>query len=220
MHSNTEENYLKAIYKLAELNDHLAVSTNSIANQVKTKAASVSDMLKRLHNKKLINYEKYKGVTLSAKGKKEALHIIRKHRLWELFLVEKLSFAWDEVHEVAEQLEHIHSDELVDKLDKFLGYPKFDPHGDPIPDKNGIMHTRKTKLLSEIKTNIKCVVTGVIDHTSTFLKYLDKIKIKIGDEIKVTEINEYDNSLHIILKKQNSLYISNTIAKNIIVELE
>lgn len=146
MNSLTEENYIKAIYKLCEKSAD-AVSTNAIAEKMHTKAASVSDMLKKLSKKKLINYRKYQGVTLTAKGEKLALAIVRKHRLWELFLVQKLNFKWDEVHDIAEQLEHIQSDELVKRIDKFLDHPKFDPHGDPIPDVNGKLHPQRSRLL-------------------------------------------------------------------------
>jgi len=137
--SFTEENYIKAIFKLEELNQSKAVSTNDIAIKLSMQPASVTDMIKRLAEKKIVSYKKYHGVLLTVKGKKIALTIIRKHRLWEVFLVKKLNFKWDEVHEIAEQLEHINSNELVEKLDDFLGNPKFDPHGDAIPDKEGNM---------------------------------------------------------------------------------
>ena len=152
MNSFTEENYLKEIFKLME-QQGTDVSTNSIAEKLGTKAASVSDMLKKLSDKKLINYQKYQGVSLSPKGKKVALGIIRNHRLWEVFLVEKLNFKWDEVHEMAEELEHINSKEMVQRLDKYLGFPKFDPHGDPIPDGNGKIGTQKSRILSQLNLN-------------------------------------------------------------------
>lgn len=216
MQSFTEENYLKAIYKLHE-NEGDVISTNAIAEKINTKAASVTDMLKRLSDKKLIHYKKYQGVKLSTKGEKIALNIIRKHRLWEMFLVEKLNFKWDEVHDVAEQLEHINSDKLVEQLDKFLGYPKADPHGDPIPDAQGKLHSPKSFVLSSFAKNDVCIMTGVVDHSPLFLQYLDKTGITLGCEIKIKSIVEFDHSLQISSNKTNTLFISNDVAKNILV---
>lgn len=216
MNSFTEENYLKAIFKLLEQSGNEAVSTNAISEKVKTKAATVTDMLKKLSAKKLINYQKYKGVTLTSQGKQTALAIIRKHRLWEVFLVEKLKFKWDEVHDMAEQLEHIDSNELINRLDIFLGKPKVDPHGDPIPDIKGIMHSGKSDLLSNCVQNKKYIMTGVVDHSPAFLQYLDKMKISLGDEISILSIVAFDKSLHINVNKKSQLYISNEVAKNIL----
>ncbi len=216
MNSFTEENYLKAMYKLMTQNADV-ITTNAIAEKMKTKAASVTDMLKKLSDKKLINYQKYQGVTLTAKGEKVALTIIRKHRLWEMFLVEKLNFKWDEVHDVAEQLEHINSDKLIEQLDKFLNYPKVDPHGDPIPDSNGKLTVPKSYPLSSFKKNDTCLMVGVIDHSPAFLQYLDKSNIELGDEIKIKDVIAFDHSLQIIVKKQNTLFISNEVARNILV---
>ena len=216
MHSFTEENYLKAIYKLIEQEGDV-VSTNAIAEKMSTKAASVTDMLKKLSDKKLINYQKYQGVTLTSKGEKVALTIIRKHRLWEMFLVEKLDFKWDEVHDVAEQLEHINSDKLIEEIDKFLNYPKVDPHGDPIPDSKGKLNIPKSHLLSKFKKNDVCIMTGVVDHSTSFLQYLDRSGIALGSEIKIKEIIEFDRSLQITINKGASIFISNDVAKNILV---
>src|ERR1043165_876273 len=191
MTSFTEENYLKAIYKLIEQQGE-AVSTNSIAERMSTKAASVTDMLRKLADKKLINYQKYQGVTLTAKGEKVALNIIRKHRLWEMFLLEKLDFKWDEVHDVAEQLEHINSDKLIAQIDKFLNYPKTDPHGDPIPDANGKIQVPKSKMLSSFRKNDNLVMTGVVDHSASFLQYLDRSGLALGNEIKIKEVTAFD----------------------------
>lgn len=218
MNSLTEENYLKAIYKLMEAGETGEITTNAIADEVQTKAATVTDMLKKLSNKKLINYKKYQGVTLTAKGSKAALEIVRKHRLWEVFLVDKLNFKWDEVHIIAEQLEHINSDELVERLDKFLNYPKFDPHGDPIPDVNGKLQQKNSIHLSEGKNEGVYVMTGVADHDSSFLRFLDKSGIALGKQIKVKEIVEYDKSLNISIDKKPGIYISNEVAKNILVK--
>ncbi|MBC7400146.1 MAG: metal-dependent transcriptional regulator, partial [Mucilaginibacter sp.] len=200
MNTLAEENYLKAIYHLS-LND-LNVSTNQIAAALSTKAASVTDMLKKLADKELINYEKYQGVTLTAAGEKIALHIIRKHRLWEYFLVEKLNFKWDEVHEMAEEMEHISSVELIDRLDKFMDYPKHDPHGDPIPDRDGNFKKYELKPISALGVNEGGVISGVRDHSSSFLQYLEKQQLTIGKKITVTEVIEYDNSM--ILQVENT----------------
>jgi DtxR family Mn-dependent transcriptional regulator len=217
MHSFTEENYLKAIYKLiAHSGD--TVTTNAIAEKMNTKAASVTDMLKKLSDKKLINYRKYQGVTLNEKGEKVALSIIRKHRLWEMFLVEKLNFKWDEVHDVAEQLEHINSDKLIEQLDRFLNFPTTDPHGDPIPDAKGKLKQHKSVPLSTFNKTDGCMMTGVIDHSSAFLRFLDNSRISIGDEIKIKEVVAFDGSLQITINKQHTVFISNHIAKNILVE--
>lgn len=216
MNSFTEENYIKAIYKLIE-SEGDTVSTNAIAEKMDTKAASVTDMLKKLSTKKLINYQKYQGVTLTPKGEKIALNIIRKHRLWEMFLVEKLNFKWDEVHDVAEQLEHINSDKLIEQIDKFLNYPKVDPHGDPIPDAKGKLNIPKSQLLSTFKKNDVCIMTGVVDHSPTFLQYLDKSGITLGNEIKIKDIVAFDHSLQITINKGSTVFISNEVAKNILV---
>ncbi len=217
MNSFTEENYLKAIYKLLEQAGD-AVTTNAIAEKIHTKAASVTDMLKKLSDKKLIHYQKYQGVTLTKKGEKVALTIIRKHRLWEMFLVEHLNFKWDEVHDVAEQMEHINSDKLIEEIDKFLNYPKVDPHGDPIPDTNGKLQIQKSRTLSKFKKNEVCVMTGVVDHSPSFLQYLDKSGIALGNEIKIKDVIEFDRSLQIIVNKRNPIFISNDVAKNILVK--
>jgi len=219
MNSFTEENYLKAIYKLIE-SGGAVISTNAIAEKMSTKAASVTDMLKKLALKKLINYQKYQGVTLTAKGERTALLIIRKHRLWEMFLVEKFNFKWDEVHDVAEQLEHIQSDKLIEELDKFLNYPKADPHGDPIPDAKGKIETQQSKTLSNFTKNDTCVITGVVDHSAVFLQYLDKSGLMPGKEIRIKEAIDFDKSMQIVLNKKQTLFISNDVAKNILVKIK
>ncbi len=193
MNTFTEENYLKSIYHLSLQSE--SVSTNQIAASLNTKAASVTDMLKKLADKELINYTKYQGVTLTSAGEKIAVNIIRKHRLWEYFLVEKLNFKWDEVHDVAEELEHISSKELVDRLDEFMGNPKYDPHGDPIPDCNGKFKSHELKPVSSLTADQSGTISGVRDHSPAFLQYLEKAGLTIGKKIKVTEINEYDHSV-------------------------
>ena len=216
MISKAVENYLKAIFSLSEDgNDN--VSTNSIAKKLNTKASSVTDMLRKLTLNKLVNHEKYKGVSLTTKGKKLATNIVRKHRLWETFLVEKLHFNWDEVHDVAEQLEHIKSDKLVTLLDEFLGNPKFDPHGDPIPDEFGKFPTSSSIPLSKLKEGDEGIVMGVSQDNSTFLKFLDKIDIKLGNIILVKDIIEFDSSVEILINNKES-HISLEVARNILVK--
>ena len=194
MFSTTEENYLKAIFSL-EHNKSKVISTNDIADRLSTKASSVTDMIKKLAIKELLIYKKYKGVSLSNKGRKIATNIIRKHRLWETFLVNKLDFNWDEVHDIAEQLEHIKSDELISKLDKYLEFPKKDPHGDPIPDKNGVIQKEQSILLSDAKVKKEYKIIGLKDSSDSFLQYLDSLKINIETKIKIVEKMTYDNSI-------------------------
>ena len=214
MLSSTEENYLKAIYKISE-RDSKAASTNAISKEMKTTAASVSDMLQRLSSKGLTHYEKYKGVTLTEKGNSLATALIRKHRLWEVFLVEKLDFTWDEVHELAEQLEHIQSIKLVNRLDKFLGNPKFDPHGDPIPNADGVFTHRRQVELSELQIGESGTLVGVQEDSSTFLQYLDKMGLKLGVELKVLEKFEFDNSVKLLINNTEQITISNKVSKNL-----
>jgi DtxR family Mn-dependent transcriptional regulator len=216
--SLTEENYIKAIFSINAANGAKGVSTSELSEKLNNKAGSVTDMLKRLSEKKLINYEKYKSVFLTLNGQKLAINIIRKHRLWEVFLMEKLRFKWDEVHDIAEQLEHIKSDELIQRLDSFLGHPKFDPHGDPIPDAKGILNTTVAKPLSSCKKKGNYVFTGVSEHSKPFLQHLTAIGLKIGDKIKVEEVIDFDNSLKVRIKKSESQFISEKVSSNILVE--
>lgn len=216
MSSQTQENYLKCIYKICELNIDGA-NTNAIAEGLDTKAATVTDMLKKLAAQNLINYQKYQAVQLTPKGKKMALNIVRKHRLWEVFLVEKLNFSWNQVHELAEQLEHIKSDELINRLDAFLGQPKFDPHGDPIPSKTGKIKHHHTIPLNTAKTNEKLILAGVLDHDDHFLAYLNEIKLTLGQKLVVKSITDYDHSMQILINKKDLIFISHTVAKNILV---
>ena len=209
----SEENYLKSIYHL-EKKYTRGVSTNALAEEMDTKASSVTDMIKKLSEKGLVNYKKYQGVKLSEKGNWIALQVIRKHRLWEYFLVEKLDFNWDEVHDIAEQLEHIKSDELIAKLDKFLDYPKRDPHGDPIPDAEGNFSNLEKKILAEFDKGEQGVCVGVKDSSAAFLQYLDRNKIKLGKSISILEKEQFDGSM--ILKMNNKeLTISKVAANNI-----
>ncbi len=215
MLSNTEENYLKAIYHLSESGSK-AVLTNEIAESISTKAASVTDMIKKLSAKNLISYEKYYGVKLTGHGKTEALLIIRKHRLWETFLVQKLDFTWDEVHEVAEQLEHIQSKLLIEKLDAYLGYPKMDPHGEPIPDNNGKFKIQPQTSLDQLQVGYNGIILAVKDADPNLLKYLDKIGATPGKKIKLIGKEDYDESLEIEINRQRTT-ISKDVSKNILV---
>ncbi len=212
----TEENYIKAIYHLSG-EDNRDVSTNGISEMLKTKPASVTDMLRKLSEKSFIHYVKYQGVTLTKKGKKEALQIIRKHRLWEVFLVDKLKFHWDEVHEIAEQLEHIQSPVLIARLDEFLGNPAFDPHGDPIPDQKGEFTVRKKYLLSDMSVGFKGVVVGMLETSPAFLQYLDRLNICPGAKIVIKDRIAFDSSLEIFLQEDEKLVISHEVAKNLYV---
>lgn len=213
----SEENYLKTIYHLTHLFD-AEVSTNAIAEKMETKASSVTDMLKKLAEKDLVNYKKYQGVSLTDKGKLSAKMIVRKHRLWEVFLVEKLDFSWDEVHDIAEQLEHIKSEKLINKLDDFLGNPTEDPHGDPIPDVNGQIIKIEKQLLSELSENQIGVCVGVKDTSSEFLKYLDKQGIALGSKIEIISKETFDLSLKIKINTTD-ITISSKIASNLYVKL-
>ncbi len=217
MFSQSEENYLKAIYRLElDLNES-SINTNLIAESLETKASSVTDMIKKLAQKQLVDYQKYKGVSLTSKGKQIALSIVRKHRLWECFLVDKLNFKWDEVHDIAEQLEHIKSKELVSRLDAFLEFPKSDPHGDPIPDENGNVAKQQNVQLSNFEINKKCKVVGVKDSSANFLQYLEKINVKLGSELTISAKEDFDNSLTIEVNKKE-INISQQIANNLFVK--
>ena len=209
----SEENHLKSIFHLSS-DPELGVSTNSIADNLNTKASSVTEMLKKLNDKNLIVYKKYHGAQLTEKGRKTALNIIRKHRLWEVFLVDKLNFKWDEVHEIAEQLEHIQSKKLTNELDKFLNFPTKDPHGDPIPNPAGFIKFTPKLKLSDLNIGETGKFNGVKDSSSTFLKYLDKRQISLGCNIKVLHQEEFDQSLHVGLDDTN-LTISIKTASNL-----
>lgn len=214
--TTAEENYLKAIYHLSD-GGKKSVSTNDIAAEINTKPASVSDMLRKLGEKEVIEYRKYYGLQITETGKRYALQTIRKHRLWEVFLVEKLNFAWDEVHEVAEQLEHIQSPLLIQRLDAYLNYPKFDPHGDPIPDEFGDVRSRPRVQLNEMEVDQMGQIVAVKDSSAAFLRYLDKVGAYIGARIKVLDKVEFDGSLEILVDQKKTLFMSKDVASNILV---
>jgi DtxR family Mn-dependent transcriptional regulator len=213
----SEENYLKTIYHLTSFLEG-EISTNAIADKMETKASSVTDMLKKLAEKNLVHYKKYQGVSLTDDGKWAAKMIVRKHRLWEVFLVEKLGFSWDEVHDIAEQLEHIKSEQLIDRLDDFLGNPTEDPHGDPIPDAKGTIIKVEKLLLSELLEHQSGMCVGVKDTSSEFLRYLDKQRISLGSRIECISKEVFDASLKIKVEGRE-LTISNKIASNLFVKL-
>lgn len=216
--SLTEENYLKAIYHLSDSGSD-NVNTNALAESMNTTPASVNDMMKKLSNKNLIGYKKYKGATLLPDGKNSALLVIRKHRLWEVFLVQKLNFKWDEVHEIAEQLEHIKSPILVERLDEFLGHPTIDPHGDPIPDKNGFVKEVVKAPLSELPQGSIGILVNVSNDDPALLQHLDKLKIGLGSKMEIVERMDFDGSISISIDEQNSQFISSEISKCLLITL-
>ena len=212
----SEENYLKVIYHLSLVSPK-GINTNAIAGMLNTKASSVTDMMKKLSDKELVTYQKYQGVTLTEKGFHSAKMIVRKHRLWEVFLVDKLNFSWDEVHEIAEELEHIKSEVLINKLDAFLDFPTFDPHGDPIPNADGEIKKINKLLLSDSELNKEYQCVGVKDSSSNFLQYLDKQKIALGSKITVKEKESFDDTL-VVQIDSREMTLSNKIANNLYVK--
>jgi DtxR family Mn-dependent transcriptional regulator len=219
--SQSEENYIKAIFSIEEIaaQPGVSVSTNDLAEKMETKASSVTDMVKKLAEKKLLVYKPYQGCHLTDEGRSFALKTIRKHRLWETFLVKKLGFGWDEVHPIAEQLEHIQSVELTNKLDEFLEFPKYDPHGDPIPDKDGVIQQRESICkLNELALGSIGLVIGVSDASPTFLRYLDSQNIKLGSTVKMVEVFEFDNSCRVEIN-EGFLNLSSAAAAKITVQL-
>ena len=217
MLSHTEENYLKALLHLTSEDAGKAeAGTNELATHLNVKPATVNDMLKKLKEKKLISYEKYGKISLTTSGKKMAVDVLRKHRLWETFLYEKLDFTWDEVHEIAEQLEHIQSAKLIEKLDQYLGFPEYDPHGDVIPNAKGILKLEPRKKLSEINVGKVCRMVAVKDNTAPFLKYVVKLGLGISSKIKVVNRQEYDAMMEIEVGNQKHS-VSQKFAENIFV---
>lgn len=214
--SLTEENYIKAIWHLSDSGGK-SVSTNELAGRMGTAPASITDMVKRLSTKRLVNYEPYQGVRITEKGSARALLIIRKHRLWETFLVDKLGFQWDEVHEVAEQLEHIHSDQLIDKLDDFLGRPAFDPHGHFIPDRDGRFQQVNQFPLSSLDLGKSAVIGSIRNGSPELLQYLSRVGVYIGVHIRILERRPFDGSMEIEVNKKNQLVISREVSENLFI---
>jgi DtxR family transcriptional regulator, Mn-dependent transcriptional regulator len=217
-YSASKENYLKAIFHLQTQDG--VVTTNELAEELQTRAASVTDMLKKLKDQKLLIYERYRGFKLSAEGRKVAVQIIRKHRLWEYFLVQKLQFGWDEVHEIAEELEHISSKKLIDKLDEYLGFPKADPHGDPIPDSNGKFERVEQVNLLDLPLNQWVEISGVTNQSSEILELLKHKNLAIGTRLEIKKKFSFDNSIEVRIKNQSSVTISEEVAKNIFVKYD
>ena len=215
--SSVEENYLKYIFQLGELQNGL-VKTNDLANKLDHSAASVTDMLKKLADKKLVLYKKYYGVSLTKVGLSIAIKIVRKHRLWETFLVKNLKFTWDKIHDIAEQLEHVQSDELIDKMDEYLGYPKFDPHGEPIPDKLGNISVPNVICLANAKLKKQYMLQSVNDDSAAFLKYLNKIQLQLKDKIRIIDKEEFDETIQLIINDRKQLIISKDAAQNMFVK--
>jgi DtxR family Mn-dependent transcriptional regulator len=215
-YSTSEENHIKAIFRLQKLDG--TVTTNELARELNTRPASITDMMKKLKTKKLVNYQPYQGFRLTNDGNRVALMIIRRHRLWEYFLAEKLKFTWDEVHEVAEDLEHVSNKKLIDKLDEFLGFPRIDPHGDPIPDANGKFEIAKKICLTELPINVPAAVSNVSDQSSGILELLEHKKITIGVKLEVKKRFDYDQSLEVRIGRQPAFTISKQLAENIFVK--
>jgi DtxR family transcriptional regulator, Mn-dependent transcriptional regulator len=211
----TEENYLKALYRLSLETEEISVK--DIADSLDIKMSTVNSMIKRLAEKKLLRYEKYKAIELTEKGKKMALHILRKHRLTELFLSKVMGLGWEEVHDIAEQIEHIQSDLFFDRIDEMLGHPKFDPHGEPIPDANGKLPVFKATQLSEGVVNKKYKLTGVLNHETAFLKFLDSVGLSIGSVIVIKDIQDFDRSMSVLLNNKNKTIFSQTVCENLLV---
>jgi DtxR family Mn-dependent transcriptional regulator len=214
-YSASKENYIKAVFHLQQ--EQEAVTTNALAEALQTKPASVTDMLKKLKVQKLLEYEKYRGVKLTTEGKKIAMQIIRKHRLWEYFLVEKLQFGWEEVHDIAEELEHISSKKLVDRLDAFLDFPRSDPHGDPIPDANGKMPALKQSAVSDMPLNSSGMVNGISDQSAEMLDLLRHKNIQLGTRLEVKKKFGVDGSVEIKIRSQQPVNISEHVARNLLV---
>ena len=216
MLSQTEENYLKTLFGLSFSRiDKSEAGTNELAMELGVKPATANEMLKKLKEKKWVSYEKYGKISLTPKGKELAIQVVRKHRLWETFLHDKLEFTWDEVHDAAEQLEHVNSSKLIERLEKFLGYPKFDPHGDPIPNAKGEMVIEKRINLAEMNEGETRQMVAVKDNSIEFLQYVKKLGLKINSLIKVLEKEEYDDLIKIeVSNKQHT--VSKKFAENIL----
>jgi len=216
MRPETVENYLKTIYNLSS--DNKAVVTNQrLADKLHINPASVTEALRKLHDLKLVIYEKSYGTRLTAQGAKEALAIVRRHRIWETYLAQELGFGWDEVHAIAEELEHIKNDKLINKLAEILGNPVYDPHGDPIPDAKGKFQKHKFVSLARAREKQSYKIMGVSDHAPVFLKYLEKNRLVLGAMLTVKAIEEVDGSLLVYCNKKG-LVISQKVAASIICE--
>ena len=211
-----EENYLKELYKLTQ-KGLKKVNNTALAKAMALNPATVLEMIRKLGEKKLVELLPDKSLQLTEKGKKKALLIIRKHRLWEVFLVSKLSYKWSEVHELAEELEHIGDEDLINRLEEFLGYPAFDPHGDPIPDRHGKLKKNLTIPLSEAAMQKEYQVVNFADTADAFLEYLSKLTIAPGTKLKIADKLDYDGSFSVLLNKK-IVQLSEKVAGNILVQ--
>lgn len=218
MNSLTEENYLKALFNIAS--EAGEVNVTELSKRLGIKMPTVTSMMKRLGEKKLVHYESYKPLRLTEKGKKEAGLIIRKHRLTEMFLAEQMNFGWEEVHDVAEQIEHIQSPAFFDKMDELLGYPKIDPHGSPIPDKNGKIIWKEYNKLSDCKAGETVKLSAVINTSSEFLKYLNSRELRLGLKIKIKSVEAFDKSMVVAYGKRAVEVLSNIVCERLLVEKE
>lgn len=216
MHSYTEENYLKALFNLA--NEKGEVSANELSKNLAIKMPTVNSMMKKLADKKLVHYESYKPLKLTEKGKKEAGLIIRKHRLTEMFLVQKMDFGWEQVHEIAEQMEHLHAPDFFEKMDQMLGYPTIDPHGSPIPDKTGKISWKQYDKLSDCKAGDIVKLAAVINGNDDFFKFLNSRELQLGVKIKIKSIEKFDGSMLVSYNKKNAETLSHTVAERLLVE--
>lgn len=216
-HSPTEENYIKSIYHLQSENGE--VTTNSLAAVMNTRPASVTDMLKKLRTKKIVHYQRYRGFSLTESGTRTALTIVRKHRLWEYFLVNKLGFDWEKVHAVAEELEHVNSEELITRLDNYLGNPAFDPHGDPIPDHKGHLKKIRQISLTELELKKLAVVCSVKKQSGEILDLLNHFGIALGTKLRVMRRFEFDGSIEIKIDKKSAFVISHQVAQHIFLSI-
>lgn len=215
MYSFTEENYLKAIVQLTIFEEGVdEVGVNKLAAYLDLKPATVTDMVKKLKLKELVNYEKYGKVSLTEEGRQIGMRVIRKHRLWETFLHEKLRFNWDQIHEIAEQLEHVNSEELTNRLDEFLGFPEFDPHGDAIPASDGSIVMPFRRVLSDAQSNKKYKIVAVSDTSNDFLRHFDALGLHIADELSVLSSNAYDGLIEIQFNGQKQT-VSPKFAENV-----
>jgi DtxR family Mn-dependent transcriptional regulator len=217
MNTFSEENYLKSIFRLSQMTDVKKISTSGIAESLGNNPASVVDMIRKLSDKQLIEYDKKKGVKLTPQGQKDAIQIVRRHRLWEVFLLEKLGYRWDEIHDIAEELEHIKHHDLADRLESFLKYPEYDPHGDPIPKANGKMAKSYSASLADGKVGNTYRVAAVRDTSSSFLQYLHKLEISIGTQIRLIEQITFDQSLIISINNAEPTTVSSKFGENILI---
>ncbi|OWK98520.1 iron (metal) dependent repressor, dtxr family protein [Kaistella haifensis DSM 19056] len=215
MISLSEENYLKAIFHL--MNTDNTVTINELSKVLSVKMPSVNNMMKKFAEKGWVIYESYKPLKITVAGKKQAALVVRKHRLTEMFLVEKMNFGWENVHEIAEQLEHIHSETFFDKMDELLNYPKYDPHGEPIPDKEGNIIAQDLKKLSNCKVGESVVFTAVTITDEDFLNFLNKNKLVLGKEIKVLNIEKFDKSMLVKIQEEE-IVLSNIVCDKILVK--